>query len=259
MKKVFMPSMDELYQMQDKGANIYKYILVKAIESLICNGINYPSKGILEGAQKYLRENPEIARAICTLYPNEIIYSEAAKNDINLAVRLMDYKKHVENGLNYLCRFDSSVLTNTHVLTNAILKLEQELINNPSYRFEYIRNSALTLQNRESEGLLDKIFNREISDNDLMMVLYSKREEVIKALANIEPSYCIKLSEDYFSNKFYSKNEYIRTEYLHSGIANYAERYGISPTVGTEYFGKDILSNPDTEVKRLIKCINDRR
>ena len=258
MKEVFMPSMDELYQMQDRGANVYKYILVKAIESIICNGLNYPSKGMLENAPKYLRENPEIARAVCTLYPDEMVHSETARNDINLAVKLMDYKGYKENGLDYLCRFDSSVLTNTQVLTNAILKLEKELNNNPIYRFEYV-GSDLAYPNEKNERLLDKIFNGEINDNELMMILHNIRGTVVKSLVNIEPVYAIRLSDDYLMSEFYDKNEHIRVQYLHSGILNYAKRFGISHSVGTEYYGKDILTNPDTNVKRLIKCINDRK
>ena len=36
MKKVYVPTMDELYLMQDisNGQSMYKYILIKAIESL---------------------------------------------------------------------------------------------------------------------------------------------------------------------------------------------------------------------------------
>ena len=257
MKEVFMPSMDELYQMQDRGANVYKYILVKAIESIICSGLNYPSKGMLKNTQKYLRENPEIARAVCSIYPDEMIYSEIARSDIDLAVKLMDYKEYKENGLDYLCRFDSSVLTNTQVLTNAIIKLEKELSDNPIYRFEYV-GSDFAYPNEKESRLLDKIFNGEMSSNDLMMVLHSVRGIVVKALINIEPAYAIRLSDDYFNNSLYSKNEHNRIQCLHSGIENYAKRYGISRSVGSEYYGKDILTNPDTNVKRLIKCIDDR-
>ena len=81
MKKVYIPTMDELYQMQDmtNGQSIYKYILIKAIESLVIDGVNYPNKGILKNAYKYLKENPDIAYAICRMYPSEIKYSEPGK------------------------------------------------------------------------------------------------------------------------------------------------------------------------------------
>ena len=91
MKKVYVPTMDELYQMQDItcGHSMYKYILIKAIESLIIDGINNQNKGILKHAYKYLRENPDIAYAICSLYPEEIKYSEYAKNDTILCLDLI--------------------------------------------------------------------------------------------------------------------------------------------------------------------------
>ena len=91
MKQVYVPTMDELYLIQDEvtGYNLYKYLLVKAIESLIMEGINLPNKGILKNAYKYLRENPEIAYAVCRLYPEEIKYSEYARNDMDLCEELI--------------------------------------------------------------------------------------------------------------------------------------------------------------------------
>ena len=34
-----------------------------------------------------------------------------------------------------------------------------------------------------------------------------------------------------------------------------ADRYKINRSIGCEYFGKDILTNPDSEVKKLIRNI----
>lgn len=251
MKEVFMPSMDELYQMQDRGADVYKYILVKAIESIICCGLNYPSKGMFMNAYKYLRENPEIAKAVCSLYPDEIIYSESARNDVDLAIKLMDFKGYQDSGLDYLCRFDNSVLTNTHVLTNIILKLEKELANNPSYRFEYMSYELAYLK-KGSGRILDKIFNCQITESDLMLMLNSAKTLIIKALANIEPAYALRLNDSVLNE------DSVRNELLRNGVNSYAQRYGIWSVTGYEYYGKDILTNPDTNVKRLIKCINDR-
>jgi len=44
---------------------------------------------------------------------------------------------------------------------------------------------------------------------------------------------------------------------LRSGVNDYARRYGISNDVGYEYNKKDILTNPNEDVKRLVKCINN--
>ena len=46
MKKVFMPTMDELYQMQDLGADIKLYLYAKAIEALCIEYNNYYNKDI---------------------------------------------------------------------------------------------------------------------------------------------------------------------------------------------------------------------
>jgi hypothetical protein len=247
MKKVFMPSMDELYQMQDKGANIYKYIMIKAIESLVCNGLTYPSVGILKNAFNYLKEDPEIARAICTLYPEEMLYSSTARNDMELALRLMKANETRTSGLDYLCMFDPSVLSNLTILREAILLLENELKVNPKYRFEYY-GSDLRFFKHGNGRLLDAIFNREISYDEIMFMPNNLREKVIASLTNIEPAYV--------NNFGISERE--KQQYLSSGINNYADRYGVSADVGTEYVGMDILTNPDQNVKRLLRCIKDR-
>lgn len=250
MKEIFMPSMDELYQMQDKGANVYKYILVKAIESIICKGVNYPDFGIFENTSDYFRENPEIARAVCSLYPDEMVYSDVARNDINLCVSLINGSNNKVSNLDYISRFDNNIIYNSVVLRNVILLLEKELSNNPKYRFDYGKE--------DSCEILDIIFNREINSQRLMFILGDARINVVKSLVNIEPTYALSLPSEYFSVGFYNNNEYIRNEYLNAGIANYADRYGITGSVGCEYYGKDILTNPDKDVKKLLKCINDR-
>ena len=109
MRKIYMPSNDVLIEMQDRGANVYKYILTKTIESIIRCGIIYPDAGKLKYAQKYLRENPEIARAICTLYPEDMRYSEVARNDFKLCLRLMRTTPNKESKLNNLAKFNPEV------------------------------------------------------------------------------------------------------------------------------------------------------
>lgn len=257
MKQVFMPSMDELYQMQELGANIYKYILIKAIESLICNGLNYPYAGILKSAYNYLREDAEISRAICTLYPDEIQFSNISSSDIELCNRLLHstYDENRVCGLDQLCMFDTAVYRNSIILKEAILLFDKELRENPRYRFEYTGNFA----KRGAGRLLDDILNRKISDNELMFLFGESRVTVVKALTRIEPSYAISLPDSYFEGHLGLSAMETRISCLHSGIYNYGERYGISKNVGVAYTSsRDILSNPDQNVKRLIRCINDR-
>lgn len=241
MKKIFIPSIDELYQMQEMGANVYKYILVKAIESLICHGVNYPKAEILKVAYKYLKDNIEISRAICTLYPEEMKYSKISKIDTELCLRLINSKTHDKNcGLDYLSKFDTDVLENSIVLTNVVQLLNKELIDNAKYRFDY-----------NSNKLLDSIFNREIGENELMLIFGESKNKVTKALTNIEPTYALSLPDNCFTKE-------TRREHLHTGIHNYANRYGITASVGIEYTGKDILTNKEQDVKRLLRCIKDR-
>lgn len=241
MKKVYIPTMDELYQMQDitDGHSIYKYILIKAIESLIIDGINYPNKGILKSAYKYLRENPDIAYAICRLYPEEIKYSEYAQNDINLCLDIINRNNNQNNiiyNLDNLSEFENGigVLTNNGVIQITANILSKELSNNPKYRFEYKKNT-----------LLDDIFARKIQVEDLEMFFK-------QAFINIEPAYILTTTPN---SVLPSLNDKKIT--LYHAINNYANRYGIQSGLGREYYGYDILTNQDEQVKRLFKCIKE--
>ena len=246
MKQVYVPTMDELYQMQDmvNAHNLYKYILIKTIESLIMEGIIYPNKGMLKSTYKYLRENPEIAYAICRMYPEEIKYSESAQNDIRLCVDLikdkfiqdkiiyrLDNLKHFENGL--------GVLSNQRVIQDTANILATKLPQNPQYRFEYKQNT-----------LLDNIFACQISTTDI-------NNKSSYDFISIEPAYTIKLDEHQMINLIDKYGD--ETGILKNSINRYAERYGITGRDGWEYRDKDILTNPDENVKRLLKCINQHQ
>ena len=54
MKEMYVPTMDELYLMQDMGSNIYRYLVANVIERLILDGLNTPARGVLKSACKYL-------------------------------------------------------------------------------------------------------------------------------------------------------------------------------------------------------------
>lgn len=241
MKKVFMPSMDELYLMQDMGGNVYKYLLVKAIESMICYGVNYPKAEMFKTAYKYLQENIEIVRAICSLYPEEMDRNEVvkniAKNDVELCLRLINSGETKGCSLDNLARFDKGTLFNSLVIKDTVTRLDSELQSNPKYRFEY-----------EENALLDKIFNREIGESELMTIFGKNKNEVISSLVRIEPTYLFNIC---------GNNGY-RPEELNLRVNDYANRYGITNSIGCEYLGKDILTKPDTNVKRLFRCIKDR-
>ncbi|MBQ8193009.1 MAG: hypothetical protein IJZ46_02950 [Bacilli bacterium] len=235
MKKVYMPSMNELYKMQDMGANIYKYLFAKAVEAIVLQGINSEDKEILNNTYKYLRENPYMAYSICMMYPNEIKNSEIAMLETSLCLNLLEKRQSPVSNLDYLSYFDNSVLNNTMVLRTTISMLDDELKRNPKYRFEYKDNI-----------LLDRIINREITNHDTKF-----NRELLISLLNIEPAYGVIFSRSSFESCNLDKNGCVSVS-----VHDYAKRYYIPIDLGDEYFGKDILTNPDADVKRLIRCIN---
>ena len=237
MKKVYVPTTEELYIMQDKGMNVYKYLLVKAIESIIMdaklNGGN--DRSILNNIYKYLRENPYIYYAICKLYPEEIQYSKMAQNDIKLCLELISQTHNQDTSiynLDNLSYFDDRIATRS-VVDTTLRTLLDKLPQVPKYRFEYRPSS-----------LLDDIFNCELQTFFISTPTTD--------LARIEPAYLLR-ERNGLSD---SKDDMIR---YNSYINQYASRYGISALDCYEYYNQDILTNPDTEVKRLLKCINQRK
>lgn len=244
MKKVYMPSMEELYIMQDKGVNMYKYLLVKAIESIIMDikiNQNYiiDSTSIIKNIDnRLIRENPYIEQAICTLYPEEIPYTSCAKHEPGLCLKLIseDYKQDNSiYNLDNLSYFGDGkyVFSNKTVITMALKILREKLPLMPQYRFEYKQNK-----------LLDDIFNCELQTGCF------PQDHIL--LATIEPAYILKNTESEF-NPLLGKNAHINYY-----INDYAKRYGIANYECNEYENKDILTNPDADVKRLIKCIKQR-
>lgn len=229
MKELYIPSMDDLYEMQDMGVNIYKYILVKAIEKIALDGVNHSNKGMLKNAYRYIKENLYIASAIGMMYPEEIKYSQVANMDVNLCMNILNKREDTKSNLDYLGNFDNSTLMNTMVIDKVLLELIEKLQRDPKYRFEYKQNY-----------LLDRIFKREITSNELM---FSKAlgEKILK----VEPAYILTLLDILNISK----------EDIQLLFNQYASTYGIPNYVGEEYRKKDILTNPDTDVKRLLKTI----
>lgn len=230
MKKIYMPTEPELYQMQEVlgGNHMYNYLLIKAVEALIVDGINYPAKGILKNAYEYLKNNPEIARMIGLLYPNEIESSQVAMNDSILCSMLLNgFEDKSIYGLDNLSRFSNEVNYNPAIINQAITTLDDKLIDMPRYRFEY----------RESP-LLESIFSCDTSILDFT----SMHSE----LTGIEPGFALQLKDKSIEWK----------GMLRKGLMKYYERYGIMHSSGPEYeFGMDILTNKDENVKRLVRTI----
>lgn len=248
-KKVYVPTEEQLYKMQDMGANVYKYLLVKAIETLVMDGVKYKSKGIFKNAYKYLRENPEIAYAICKMYPEEMKYSEIAREDIDLALDIIDKKEKDRTicNLDNLVYFENDVLNNCLVGEKIISILADKLPDNPQYRFEY--NDLIFLGYDEKNHPILK-YNKLL--NDIFACRYGnpkfERKSIVERLITIEPAYALRFEEQL-------KTDAIGL--LRAGVNDYSSRYWISSDIGCQYQGKDILTNPDEKVKRLVRCIKN--
>ena len=234
MKKVYMPTTEELKIMASYNANIYKYLTVKAIEAIIIDGINYPHKGKLEHQFKYVKENPDIARGVCLLYPEEIKHSEIAKLDFELCKNII-FNKDKHNNLDDIRYFDDAILDNYLIFEYAINELYDTLSNNPKYRYTYL----------DDNKLLDDIFSNNISKEKAIY-----KNIVFQKLASIEPAYILKLG----NNVPYG----IIEKYYQEAINGYANRYYIDASLGTEFIGKDILTNKTEDVKRLVRTIHQR-
>lgn len=237
MKEMYVPTMDELYLMQDMGGNVYKYLVAKVIEKLILEGINTPAKGMLKSAYKYLKEDYDVASAVCTLYPEEMKYSEILRYDSSFCLKLIEEPKPLDRSLDNLSYFDTSAFNNIPVMNKTITRLNKVLLDNPKYRFTY-----------KQSKLLDDIFLGRVN---LDTIGYD--EKIL--LASIEPAYLVKYYEYYSSLLEGTKTP---DEVLKTSIFDYCHRYDIANWLGQKYRNKDILTNQPTEVKRLIKCINNK-
>jgi len=235
-KSIYIPTMDEFYTIQDMNINVYNYLLAKVIEVLTLEGIVYYNKGILKNEFKYFRENEELVRAICSMYPEELWYTEVGKYNTNLCLDLINKKEDNSiYNLDNLQSFNENTLNNIQVIKSVINILSTKLLYNPKYRFEYKTNK-----------LLNDIFSTEFINN----IFYET--SMMAQLSRIEPAYIIK--DKNIDNK-------LKPEILNSAMNFYLERYKLSQSKGKclEYNGKDILTNPDQDTKRLIRCIEKRK
>ncbi|MBQ2872952.1 MAG: hypothetical protein IJE89_03025 [Bacilli bacterium] len=253
MKKVYIPSEEELLKMQDltkvngiyhNGSIMYKYLLCKVVEALVIEG-KLEDRGILEKTYKYFRENPQIAIAICKMYPEEIKFSEYAQNDIRLCEDLLtgallpdktiyslDNLTHFQNGV--------GVYTNYYIMRSTIETLYEKLTTTPQYRFEY----------QEPNSLLDSIFSCNLSS-------YEFNSQTAEQLVKIEPAHALKLDKNVF-NKYNIQRMLTSslTTVLESYINAYCARYGMERIVFPEYYREDIIKNPDDNVKRLLRYLD---
>lgn len=242
LKKIYIPTDKEIKGIQDYGADLYRYLFTKQIEILIVNGIQMSS--ILGRCYQYQSENPDIVHSICSLYPEEIKHSQIAQNDKELCLKMINQGQRTPlYELDNLCLFNNVVLNDVLIIEAAIKKLAEELAKNPRYRFEY----------REPNYLLDKIFTVHMSEKQEHLLTPIALKEIIK----IEPAFLLKIS-DYRMDELLAFAPDIKT-LLDDAIDSYAGRYQVSSNIGYKYIEQDILSNPNQDVKRLLKTIKRNR
>ena len=128
MKKIFVPSMEDLEKMRYLGANVYKYLLVKAIESTVAYGLENPKNGsILESVYKDMRSNFYIEEAVCHLYPEEVLHSKVVGDSVFLCLDMIEEEKKNTSSLDRLSYFTDNVLGNGLVMQKTIMLLDEEL------------------------------------------------------------------------------------------------------------------------------------
>ena len=252
MKKVFMPSMDGLREMQSLSADVYSYIIIKTVEKFIMEGITFTAMGILNSnhTNKYILNDPEVVIPICRMYPELIERFDFANSDMALCIELLSriHQEKFVSSLDNLSYFDGLAISNNQIIVkDTIEKLEEELIANPKYRFTYKDNV-----------LFDQIFATTILSGD--NGLYFRPEEkrmLLTKLANIEPYYAMKIDKIDGLDLDYSKEELIKLkrELLINSVNAYKERYGIIED--NSYKKEDIFKEDNKKVKRLIKKIKN--
>lgn len=232
MRKIYMPTENELYQMQEimGGENMYAYLLAKAVEALIVNGLNNPAQGILRNADEDVKNDAKIVRAIGLLYPYEIEHSQLAMNDSKLCSKLLNgLEDRSIYGLDNLSRFSNEINYDPRVINQTVATLADKLLDMPRYRFEY-----------HQSPLLESIFSCDPRIIDICSMIHD--------LSKIEPGYALKLSAEWITPEH-------RKNALCKGIEEYGKKYEIPRYTGYEYRGVDILTDKDENVKRLVRTI----
>lgn len=241
MKKVYMPSDETLDKMQELAGSeyLYRYILAKAVESIVMN--KSLDKNLLEDETKAIREDYYIQKAICYLYPEQVAYSECMQMENSFALDLLKRQpSNIIYNIDNIRHFEPMTQYSYDVIRKVISILVQELPKTPTYRFEYKDNP-----------LLDSIFECEL--NKLIKGIYGCQVYYAGDLIKLEPAYGVLLPDEAFASQI------DRITSLQSGISRYHNRYGIPSVTGNKYANQDILSNPDANVKKLMKCIKRPR
>ena len=142
MKKVYIPTEEEIEKLNSLGLNTYNYLLSKVTETLIMEDVIYDDIEMFEYVYENLSEYPEILYSLCKIYPDRIGLSDVASKDVILLRKITERLHKQDNSiynLDYITQFSEELLTNPDpiVLKNIIKKLSSKLISTPRYRFDY--------------------------------------------------------------------------------------------------------------------------
>ena len=241
MKKVYIPTIDEMRYMQNMGVNIYQYLLSKTIESLVMTDVVYEEEDMFEVSYEELSSFPEIIYTIAKMYPERISTSEQASKDINLCRKLIPViakSNQSINGLDYMRQFSDEVLANPKIINEIIQTLANNLQTSPRYRFEY----------QEPNNVLDNLFAREIPKDIIS-------NKVIDEIICLEPAYLTELSELLHKQKDAKEIPSI----VMRGSTRYASRHDIDINPFSNNQNNDVLTNPNERVKKLLKVLDRHR
>lgn len=244
MKKVYIPTKQELFELQNLGVNVYRYLLAKVTETLIMEDVIYEDDNMFDYIYNNLPEFREILVSVARIYPERIKDSDRASNDIELCQSILKPLSRY-NSDNNIYQLDNMTYFNQESCISydrEIIKivssiLEEKLPTNPRYRFDY----------KEPNILLDNIF-------DCSIPLVNSETTTNNSLILIDPIYLIKYLELFKKRNRYDTN---LSSIITQSTLRYAGRYSFENNI--QYRGQDIVTNPDEKVKKLLKKLEQHK
>ena len=235
MKKVYIPTEDEIEKLKYLGINSYQYLLSKTVETLIMEDVIYEDIDMFDVAYEELHIE-EIRYALAMMYPEKIASSEFASNDLDLC-RMLTKRVFREDKAIYqldnLSYFNQDwIITGDDIVIENVSKfLAEHLTSQPRYRFDY----------KEPNKILDDIFACEIDSDAITPKTYDD-------LLSIDPIYITKLGLDLDKEKRnYSQN---RSFGLSRGLVRYIYRYNMEKVDRT---------NQQEKVKKLVRYLDSHK
>jgi hypothetical protein len=230
MKKVYIPTEEDLHDLENFGVNTYYYLITKTIESLVMADVIYEEEDMLDMAYEEFSDFPQIIYALAKMYPEKIIESDRASRDVELCKKIIPTFAQNDKsvyGLDQMQNFKEEILQNPEVMESIIKTLAIQLPKSPRYRFEY----------QGPNDTLDQIFACETNTENM-------DSNTLKILATLEPMYFIK-----------NKKGIILPDVAANAITQYANLYGVK-AYGVRFNDLTSLANNNERKNRLIRRLN---